>query len=119
MLIEGEWSCFFKRIVKYDACVCSCLKSKAKRYRLLKKGRKNLAVETDIVNLLKQLRAIWTILDMKLALSNKEIQQIMKNQRHNLALRSDPEESQWDESKWEEKEFEFIRKITLRGYDPD
>ena len=43
----------------------------------------------------------------------------MKNQRHNLALHSDPEESQWDESKWDEKEFEFIRKITLRGYDPD
>ena len=76
MLIEGEWSCFIKRIVKFECCICSCLRSKAKRYKLLKKGRKDLAVETDIVNLLKQLRAIWTILDMKLYLSNKEMEKI-------------------------------------------
>ena len=37
----------------------------------------------------------------------------MKNQRHSISLISDPEESQW-----EEQEHEFIRKITLAGYDP-
>ena len=73
MLIEGEWSCFFKRLVKIEWCICSCLKPKAKRYKLLRKGRQDLAVETDIVNLLKQLRAIWTILDMKIDLNEKEV----------------------------------------------
>ena len=73
ILIEGEWSCFFKRMVKFECCISSCLLPKAKRYKLLRKGRKNIAVETDIVNLLKQLRAIWTILDMKLDLSEKEV----------------------------------------------
>ena len=73
MLIEGECSCFFKRMVKFECCISSCLKPKAKRYKLLRKGRKNIGVETDIVNLLKQLRAIWTILDMKIDLSEKEV----------------------------------------------
>ena len=71
LLTEGEWSCFIKRIVKYECCICSRLQRKSKRYKLLRKGRKDLAVETDIVNLLKQLRAIWTILGMKLELSNE------------------------------------------------
>ena len=113
MLIEGEWSCFMKRVVKFECCICSCLRPKAKRYRLLKKGRKDLAVETDIVNLLKQLRAIWTILDMKLYLSNKEMDKIKEEQRHTIKLLSDPEDSQVD------VEANFLRKITLRGnYDP-
>ena len=51
MLIEGEWSCFIKRIVNFKCCINSCLDDKSKRYRLLTKGRKDLAVETDIVNL--------------------------------------------------------------------
>ena len=109
MLIEGEWSCFMKRVVKFECCICSCLRPKAKRYRLLKKGRKDLAVETDIVNLLKQLRAIWTILDMKLYLSNKEMDKIKEEQRHTIKLLSDPEDSQVD------VEANFLRKITLRG----
>ena len=61
------------------------------------KGRKNIAVETDIVNLLKQLRAIWTILDMKLNLSEKEVMQVKKDTRHTLKLYSDPKDSQADE----------------------
>ena len=113
MLIEGEWSCFIKRIVKFECCICSCLRPKAKRYRLLKRGRKDLAVETDIVNLLKQLRAIWTILDMKLYLSNKEMDKIKEEQRHTIKLLSDPDDNQMDD------EAMFLRKITLRGnYDP-
>ena len=113
MLIEGEWSCFIKRIVKFECCICGCLRPKAKRYRLLKKGRKVLAVETDIVNLLKQLRAIWTILDMKLYLSNKEMDKIKEEQRHTIKLVSDPDDIPVDD------EAMFLRKITLRGnYDP-
>ena len=79
----------------------------------MKKGRKDLAVETDIVNLLKQLRAIWTILDMKLYLSNKEMDKIKEEQRHTIKLLSDPDDNQMDD------EAMFLRKITLRGnYDP-
>ena len=111
MLIEGEWSCFLKRIVKCKCCISDCLRPKSKKYRLLDKGRKDLAVETDIVNLLKQLRAIWTILDIKLHLSKKQVKQVKESQRHTLRLFSDPEDSHADESN-------FIRKITLRHYDP-
>ena len=74
------------------------------------KGRENIAVETDIVNLLKQLRAIWTILEMKLNLSETEVKQVIKDQRDTLKLNSDSEDSQEDESKFE-------RKITLRRSD--
>ena len=111
LLVEGEWSCFIKRIVKFKCCISSCLRYKSKRYKLLGKGRKDLAVETDIVNLLKQLRAIWTILDMKLQLSKKEVQQVKEDQRRTLKIISDPDDSQADESN-------FVRKITLRRYDP-
>ena len=79
MLIEGEWSCFLKRIVKCKCCISDCLRPKSKKYRLLDKGRKDLAVETDIVNLLKQLRAIWTILDIKLHLSKKQVKQVKES----------------------------------------
>ena len=112
MLIEGEWSCFIKRIVKFECCICSCLRPKAKRYKLLKKGRKDLAIEIDIVNLLKQLRAIWTILDMKLFLSNKEMDKIKEEQRRSLKLLSDPED------RYVADEANFISKITLQGHDP-
>ena len=111
MLTEGEWSCIIKRIVRFKCCICSWLRPKTKKYRLLRKGRQDLAVETDIVNFLKQLRAIWTILNMKLHLSKKEIEKIKETQRHNLELYSDTEVSQVGES-------DFIRKITLRNYEP-
>ena len=111
MLIEGEWSCFVKRIVKCKCCISGCLRPKFKKYRLLDKGRKDLAVETDIVNLLKQLRAIWTILDIKLHLSKKQVELVKKSQRSTLRLISDPEDSQADEPN-------FLRKISLRRYDP-
>ena len=78
--------------MRIEWCICSCLKPKAKRYRLLRKGRQDLAVETDIVNLLKQLRAIWTILDMKLHTSKKDVEQIMKSQRRTIEQHVDPDE---------------------------
>ena len=77
----------------------------------MRKGRQDLAVETDIVNLLKQLRAIWTILDMKLHTSKKDVEQIMKSQRRTIDRHVDPEEDYDEESA-------FIKKITLSGYDP-
>ena len=77
----------------------------------MRKGRQDLAVETDIVNLLKQLRAIWTILDMKLHTSKKDVEQIMKSQRRTIGQHVDSEEDHDNESA-------FIRKITLRRYDP-
>ena len=58
----------------------------------MRKGRQDLAVETDIVNLLKQLRAIWTILDMKLHTSKKDVEQIMKSQRRTIEQHVDPDE---------------------------
>ena len=110
MLIEGEWSCFIKRIVKFKCCISSCLNSKSKRYRLLEKGRKDLAVETDIVNLLKQLRAIRTIVKLKLDFSKEEKEKVKKEKRRELILVSDSEVNQEDES-------DFIRKVTMRPYD--
>ena len=92
MLMEGEWSCFIKRIVKFKCCISSCLIPKSKKYKLLEKGRKKLAVETDIVNLLKQLRAVSTIVKLKLDLSKKEKEQVRKEQRRRLEL-SDSEDS--------------------------
>ena len=79
MLTEGEWSCFVKRIVKCKCCISSCLRRKSKKYKFLDKGRKKLAAETNIVNLIKQLRAIWTILDIKLHLSKKQVKQVKES----------------------------------------
>ena len=53
------------------------------------KGRKLLAKEIDIVNVLKQLRAIQTIIDMKLKLSSHQTEQVAKTRRINLRLTSD------------------------------
>ena len=53
ILKEGEFSCFVKRIVRYKCCTCNCLRTKSKKYKLLRKGRHNLGAETDIVKLLK------------------------------------------------------------------
>ena len=89
-MVEGELSCFIKRIVAYNFCIiCKCLKPKSKRYRLLAKGRKSLAKETDIVNLIKHLRAIQTTLDMKLKLSSHQTEQVAKSKRETLKLTSD------------------------------
>ena len=77
-------------------------------------GRKDLAVETDIVNLLKQLRAIWIILDTKLKLSDEQRQQVLKNQRRTLDADLEPENPDDPEDR-QKTQSSFRRMITLQG----
>ena len=109
-----------KRIVKCKSCI-SIFRPKSKKHRLLDKGRKDLAEQTDIVNLLKQLRVIWTILDIKVRLNKKQLEQVEKSQKSTLRLFSNSEDSQADKPDPKDSqayEPNFLRKISLRRYDP-
>ena len=96
--------------MRYECCTCKCLRPYSKRHKLLRKGRHDLGAETDIVNLLKQLRAIWTILDLKLQLSPKQIAKVKESQRRTIFDQDDTQDDQANVMQ---------RKMTLRHYDPN
>ena len=59
-LNPNKLSCLMKRITELRCCLCRCMsKETRQRYKTFEKGRKLLETETDIVNLIQEVRAIW------------------------------------------------------------
>ena len=54
-------------------------KRKAKRYRLFEKARQMLSQETDVLNLIKNVRAIHRTMEIKIKLTKEEEQYIEKS----------------------------------------